>query len=469
MPLPPLLVSLLLAQAPASPLKPCSVPNLQEEVRCGTYEVWENREQRAGRKIPLNIVVIPALAAKPKPDPLFVLVGGPGQGATDGAAGDAQRFAAIRKERAIVLLDQRGAGQSNPLHCDLGGDPNALVGLFTAGVAPPEAARACRDQLEKKADLRHYTTTAFIHDLDEVRAWLGYEQVNLYGGSYGSRAALEYLRRYPKRVRTATIRAVDVGGPLEAARDAQDALDKLLDDCAKEEACAKAYPNLRADLDTLLRRIEEKPVVLKSKNRRTGAETDVVITRDVLAGGIMRWLADPGAARQVPLGIQRFLAGDFSGFETVVARVTGLGNALALGLNISVNCAEWGAHIQEGQIAAAVRGTVFGGARAQGLLNICKVWPRGAAPADIFDPIRADNPVLILSGAIDPQTPPRHGEKAARTLPNSLHLIMEGIAHGPFPSCAVGIMAEFVDQGSVKGLDTSCLKSLRRQPFALPR
>lgn len=269
------------------PLKPCRVPGLKDEVLCGKCEVYENRFSRSGRKIALNIVVLPALSSTPAPDPLFRFAGGPGQAATESASEDAEFFADIRRERDIVLVDQRGTGLSNPLKCEFG-DLNEVIQAFLAGDFPTERFTACRAQLEQRADLRFYTTPVAMDDIDEVRSWLGYQQINLCGISYGSRAALVYLRQYPDHVRTAILQgAVPVSqrNPLYSPRDAQRSLDRLLDDCAAEETCAKAFPNLRQDVQTVFSQLARTPAKIRISDPRMRLPAEIELSREIFAGG----------------------------------------------------------------------------------------------------------------------------------------------------------------------------------------
>ena len=449
------------------PLRICQVPGLKEDVLCGTYEVYENRSKKTGRKIALNLVVLPALGLTPAPDPLFPLAGGPGQAATDGAANDAQRFAEIRRERDIVLVDQRGTGKSNRLTCQFD-DFSDLLTTFMVGEIKDDVIKKCRAELELKADLRQYTTTNAVDDLDEVRAWLGYEHINLYGGSYGTRPAQIYLKRYPQRVRTVTLRAVTAivsKNPLYAPRDSQNALDRLFEDCAKGPSCQQAFPNLRQDFQTLLARLAATPVRVPSASARSG---ETLITADLFAGVVRRLLYDASTQRQLPLIIRNALANDFSTLGPIASQISSLANGLSLGMMLSVICAEDVSFIREGEIAREAQGKLGGEHFVRVVVNACRHWPHDKLPADYAKPLKGKAPVLLLSGTLDPVTPPVWADAIAKNLPNSLHVAMEGIAHGPFPACAQGLMAKFIAAGTVTGLDTSCVKELRRPPFIMP-
>ena len=227
-------------------LKPCNNPTLTSDALCVKYEVFENRATRTGRRIPLNIILLPAKSSKPAPDALFYLAGGPGAAATGYA--EAAFMDGLRRNRDVVLVDQRGTGESNPLNCAPFGSREDMRGYFGEQF-PIEKIRACRTELEKVADLKLYTTSIAMDDLDEVRAALGYDRINVYGGSYGSTTTLVYLRQHGDHVRAAAVFGVAPPAakiPLSFSRGVQDAVNRLFADCAADQTCKTAYPDLRS-------------------------------------------------------------------------------------------------------------------------------------------------------------------------------------------------------------------------------
>jgi pimeloyl-ACP methyl ester carboxylesterase len=244
-------------------LTPCGSPNDSAQALCGQYEVFENRAAQAGRKIKLNLVVLPALAAQPAPDPVFFLAGGPGQGAAGSArSGGGSLAQQLRLERDLVFVDQRGTGQSQQLDCNLYGADQEAQSYFN-DLFPVDKVRDCRQELEKSADLKLYTTPVAMDDLDEVRAALGYAQINLYGASYGTLAALQYLRQHPAQVRSLTLAGVatpETKMPLHFAKGAQEAMEKLIADCATDETCRAAFPQFKTELAAVLARLDKGAV-----------------------------------------------------------------------------------------------------------------------------------------------------------------------------------------------------------------
>ncbi|HEV2663542.1 MAG TPA: alpha/beta hydrolase, partial [Blastocatellia bacterium] len=449
--------SLIVAQ-PGSrlPLKPCKLPAVKEAVLCGNYEVWENRESLKGRRISLYVVVLPALNPNPAPDPLFAISGGPGQAATEVFLNS---FADIRKNRDIVLVDQRGAGRSNSLSCDAA-NLQEFVQIIVGEDAPRESIRRCRAQLEQKADLRMYATPAAVEDLDEVRKWLGYKTINLYGGSYGSRVALVYLRRFPQNVRTVTLRAVyptTIPVPLYAPRYNQRSLDRLLDDCARDEKCRQSFPDLKQEFQTALDLLTSSPANITVTDPRSNKPVELAITRGVFAGAIRQLLLDSNSQRFIPVIVRGASKGDYAPLKTLVGQALRTIGGINFGMNTSVICSEEIPRIKPADIKREAAGAFLTGSVVQTRIDLCREWPRGRAPANYFEPVKSNIPVLLISGELDPATPFEWADETAKHLPNSLHIIQPGVAHGPFTSCAQNVMNRFVDAGTTTGLDATCV------------
>jgi pimeloyl-ACP methyl ester carboxylesterase len=448
---------------------PCRARFLDEVVRCATLFVPENRANPDGRRIPLSIVVLPA-EGPAEPDPLYHFAGGPGQAATEFADGNARRFATIRRTRDIVMVDQRGTGHSNGLYCEFTDVTERTAALFGA-FFPPDVARRCAAALSVRADLRFYDTAVAALDVDTVRTWLGYARLNLYGGSYGTRAALAYLRAFPARVRTITLRGIMAPSgslPLDNPRSAQESLERTFRACDAQPTCRAAFPALRRELTATLRRLDQQPEPVRIRDAATGDSVTLPVDRGVLAGSIRRMLMDAEQERRVPLAIHEASSGRFETIRAGIEGTVGIAGTIAWGMGLSVVCAEDPGIVGRHDIARATAGTFMGRAQVDGMLAVCREWPAGTPPRDYADPVRADVPALLFSGDEDPTTPARWGEDVARSLPNGRHFVMVGISHAPFPDCATGIMARFVGAGTTAGLDTSCLATLRRAPFALP-
>jgi pimeloyl-ACP methyl ester carboxylesterase len=447
---------------------PCQVPGYDQDVLCATYPVWENRATRQGRKIGLNIVILPALGPDKQPDPVFELGGGPGQGIAESAGGLA--LSSLRQKRDYVLVDQRGTGLSNPLNCNLYGNPvdfrRAAGDLYR-----PEEIRKCRAKLKKAADLTRYTTAAFADDLNEVRQWLGYDMISLSGGSYGTRMAQVYLRRHPETVRSVLLLGVvpvDLFLPLRHAYAGQRALDLLLAECAAQPECHAAFPDVDADLRAIKERIDEG-VIVAVTNTRTGERQEVRPVWGMVAEGIRFLLYGQGGG-SLPLQVRKAVQGDLAPLvQMAIEQRLAIDEILAMGLFFSVTCAEDLPYITEQMIGENTPGTFLGDYRIRQQKAVCQLWPQGKVPADVHELVRSDVPVLLLSGERDPVTPPEMAEQAARFLTNSLHVAVPRGGHGGGGDCIENLIRDFIDRASVQGLDTSCVADINGPvTFMLP-
>lgn len=449
----------------------CVVPGPGFEVRCAMLHVPEDRHNPTGRWIRLNIVILPAESEQESTDAMFALAGGPGQAATEIAGGYAQSMAEIRKHRDVVLVDQRGTGRSNPLRCDFD-DPNARAALLLSWRFPPGAMAGCGAELAERADVRFYHTAVAMADLDAVRQWLGYDRVNLYGGSYGTRAALTYLRMYPERTRTVTLRAVIAPSgalPLDNPADAQASLDTIFAECRERPACHAAYPDLERDLETVLKRLAEDPVPVHVFDPLARDTAAITLDHAVFAGALRRLLMNGDAIPQIPLVVHRAAAGDYDRLLPGISATLGISRSLYLGMGFSVVCTEDAERIAAANIEARSGGTFIGPNPARALVAACEDWSKGVPPDGYDQPVVEAVPVLILSGYYDPTTPVRWGREVARALPQSTHLIMRNVAHSPFPPCATEMMTRLVELGRLEGVGNPCEGVLEPPVYVVPQ
>ena len=404
---------------------------------------------------------------------MFFLAGGPGQSALESYPTLEGAFAEVRKKRHIILVDQRGTGGSNPLVCrDAEGNSAAVdeqdAGDDAIGEAAARAfAERCAKQLSRHADLRFYSTSDAVQDLDAVRAAIGATQLNLMGVSYGSRVAQHYAKRYPARTRTVTIDGI-VPTTLvlgnEHARNLETSLDAQFARCVADRTCADKLGNPRARLNALMTLLGDSPPLVRYRDAVTGESREELLTRGHVAILARLFAYAPAVAGLLPLQLNEAAQGRYEPLMALSRLLNStLGEQIMHGMQLSVICTEDAAELKADPADAD---SLIGVAMIQALQAQCAVWPRGERPADFRKPLAGDTPVLILSGEFDPVTPPRYGQEVARGLPNARHLVVRGQGHNVLPAgCMPKVFASFVASASVKRLDVDCLA---RIPYAVP-
>ena len=438
-------------------LAECRLQNLATAVQCGELEVPEDRTKPDGRRIRIFAAVLPANTVSPKDDPLVILAGGPGQAASMLAA-FAARLGDIRRTRDIVLIDQRGTGRSSPLTCDAfkPRDDDAF------DTDPLPRARACVAQLKLLGiDASQYTTAAWIADLDAMRAALGYERWNLWGGSYGSRVALEYARRHPQRVRTMTLDGIAPPAliiTLDVWRTRAATLAAILDACTASTACRVAQPDPNALLTRVAADLGPRGRDVDFVDPRTGAPERMRITFDAVLSALQPLTYLPEMASMLPELLSLAARGDYTPLFAANLALTGtMNDAMNAALHFSVTCAEDVPRIAAGATAKALDGLPVRDL-AHRLLAVCDVWPRGAALPELSQPLRSDVPTLLVSGGMDPVTPPAYGAAVARDLSNSRHVVAPGYGHIVTPhACGPRLLAAFVDSADPAKLPATCV------------
>jgi pimeloyl-ACP methyl ester carboxylesterase len=446
-------------------LHPCDVPGVAGGGRCGALTVYENRASGTGRRISLNIVVVPAAGLTPARDPVFWLEGGPG-GAATGAIGPVsnQCLRGVRTDRDLVFVDQRGTGKSSPLDCDLGDSPADLDRYF-GPLFPVDLVRACREKLEQTADLTQYTTSIAADDLDDVREALGYPVINLAGASYGTQAALVYMRRHREHVRSSFLVGVappDFRLPLPFARAAQHALDMTLADCAADRSCHDAFPNVRREFDAVLARFDRGPLQVTMTDPATGRPRVVTLTRESYVEHVRLQLYNTFGARMVPAVVHQAFLENYLPFQRVASTNE---PSLARGMYLSVTCSEDTPFINEAEIVRETSGTFVGDRRVRAHLAACAEWPRAHVPRTFLDPVSSDVPTVFYSGEADGSTPPWIADSEIRFLSNGRLIRVEHTGHQVAGPCAWNLMRDFISRPSAADLDASCVAGISRPPF----
>ena len=449
-------------------LKPCRLQGIDEKLLCGQLTVFENRQTRVGRTINLNVVVLPAFDQKTKGEPLFDLAGGPGAASTDGVNFYAKDGRGYRRRHDVVLVDQRGTGKSNGLNAKT---QAKRPQDFLTEMYPVNYVKNLRQILEQRADLTQYTTSIAMDDLDDVRAWLGYDRINLIGLSYGTRAALVYMRQHPERVQTVTLIGVAptyLRMPMYHAQAAARAMDLLLQQCEQDAQCHEAFPQIRDDWTNVLAQLEREPARVEYSPSDKSGPVMLEVQQGVFAEKIRTWMYGREQASRVPLIIHQAAHGDFGPFlrEAIGPSIP---DFIADGMYLSVTCAEDVPFIDQEEAARLNAGNPFGNYRVFQQTRACGMWPHGEIPVDFREPVSSNIPVLIFSGNMDPVTPPQRGEEVAHYLPNSRHVIIPQAGHGvdglTEPECVDRIIMEFMEKGDAKRLNVSCVERMAPPPF----
>ena len=453
-------------------LKPCRLQGVEHEALCGVAKRPLDPSKPGGTLIDVHFAVLPALARNRKPDPVLFFAGGPGQSAIELGGTVARLLARLAYRRDIVLIDQRGSGRSAPLQCpEL--PPTAPLATALDPARQLLRLQSCLAQLKTlpHGDLRHYTTTVAMQDADAVRQALGAQQVNLVGGSYGTRAALEYMRQFPQAVRRMVIDGVappDMVLPAAMSPDNQAAFDATLAACRAPSACSMHFPALAQDWRALL---DSLPREVTAAHPLTGTPERLTLTRDAVLNLVRAPLYMPALASALPLAVSAAARGRF---EPLLGLAAAMGSRasgrLSEGMHYSVVCAEDLPSLAQ---AADAPGADFGHSVAALYRRICADWPRGEVPAAFYQVPAARAATLLLSGGADPVTPPRHGERVTRALgPLARHVVVPQAGHGVMGlACMRDVLFRFVDADSDEQalkVDASCALAMPRPPVFMP-
>jgi pimeloyl-ACP methyl ester carboxylesterase len=452
---------------------PCTAGQARVASTCGSYTVYENRAAGSGRTIELRFIVIKA--KHPSNHAIAWNPGGPGASSTASANDIAdgafpRELSALRDGYDVLLLDNRGTGKSAPQLCDFA--PADSPEPYFMRLWPDALVRGCRAKLARTANLSLYTTSMAADDLDDVRAALGYPQLVLDGGSYGTRFYLDYARRHPASVESIVLDGVAPPGlliiPLEDAQGAQDAMTRVIAECRAEAACHAHFPSLAARFDALVRRFDHGPLRVPLQAATTKRVRFVRLSKEVFADRLRQLLYYPESAAYAPFIIDRAYLRDYAPLATMVEMVTqGLAQELANGLNLSVTCAEDLPFVTERDVARTSANSFEGDLRVRAQQRACRIWNVTPAPRSFVQPVRSDAPILMISGTDDPTSPPAFAEAALRYLPNARILLVRNAGHGTETPCGDRLIVEFIRARSAKDLDLqSCASEYHRPPFA---
>lgn len=436
---------------------------MSAKAECGTFTVPENPAEPEGRQITLNLARVPAAGRSAEPDPVFLFAGGPGQAATEAWLLVAGALRKVNENRDIILIDQRGTGKSNPLKCP---QIDLEEALSTELSALEDLTRECLQGID--GDPRYYTTTIGMQDYDLVREALGYEQINLWGASYGTRAAQVYMKMYPERVRSAVLdsivpQALPLG--IDHAVKLDQAMFKVLRGCEADRACNEAFPGVADKLTNMVQSLNAQPVETTIDHPLSGEPITLTFDRDTFAASVRFLMYSADTQALVPLLIYEAAeTGDFSRLASqMLISTAGLQDMISQGMEMSVTCAE---DLPWFPADGGREGLIMGNTMVEATRVRCDVWPSGKAPDDFHEPLVTDKPVLLLSGEFDPVTPPEYGDQVAAHLSNSVHVVAPGQGHSvSVRGCMGDIVADFIEHNDLEALDTECVSQMQASPY----
>lgn len=448
---------------PAS-LQPCSVPGVKRSARCGSIDVLENPDRPGSGKLQIHVVVIPAANGNPLPDPMVPLLGGPGESAIDAVEWSMQRLGPMLKNRDLLLVDERGTGRSGALQCHFfsSDDPaESLQNLF-----PPVRVERCAKDLATHADLTQYSYRRFADDLEKVRQTLGYGPLNLFAGSYGTRAAQVFVRSYPSSVRTiymGSVDPIDIAMPLPFAKAAQSALERTFVACEADASCHSAFPHLRDEFSQIMEHLASGRVFVKVP----GHEGTVDLSQGRVAEWFRSLLYRPSSsAARLPWLIDRASKGDWAPIvKGILDDQSGADNDLSQGLFLSITCSDDIPFVRQAEVVAATRNTFLGDWRLRQQEAACRLWPHSVAPSSDRKPIHTKIPTMFVAGDSDGGTPLWFTEHAASGFRNRIEVIMSNRGHTEWDTCVETTYQRFLEHASVQGLDASACAHLTRPPF----
>ncbi len=458
--------------AGALELKDCRISAGQAfpgiKARCGTLERRENPDDPESPLLAIRVAVVPALNLQPQPDPIVPLAGGPGQGAVQFYSAFAAAFERLRSDHDILLVDQRGTGESARLDCPV--DDELITGQYSVE-RTVALMKECLAQLPH--DPRYFTTSIAVQDLEAVRKALGYSRLNLYGVSYGSRVAQHYAKRYPAATRTIILDGVVPPqlalGP-GIATEAQKALDNIFARCAADTACNDRYPGIAAAFVDLKNKLDKQPEKVSVADPVTGHVEVVSFGRQELAGAIRLLAYSPNSIAMLPLLVSEAANGNYqplaAQFQMTLMSIV---DAIALGMHNAIMCTEDVPFYDASSIdRAALDASYMGPVQLDALEAICSVWPAGPIDEDFKQALSTEIPTLLLSGSVDPITPPRYADMAARNLKKAWLLTGENQGHGQLAvGCMPRIIEHFVDNMLLVPDDYACFNSSFVMPFFL--
>lgn len=456
-------------------------------IECGALVVPADRDNPDAGTVRLRFGVVPGADGAPE-DPVVYLSGGPGQSALEFVSvAYGLLYEPLAGDRTLVIVDQRGTGFSEPsLFCDeyltwamdsLGSDASPEEQATESA----EALEECRQRLiDEGIDFGNYDSAASAADLEDLRAALGYQQWNLYGNSYGTRLALTAMRDYPAGIRSVILDAVypvEANLYAEAPRNAERAMDAFFATCDADPNCADQFPELKQTFTALVDRLNAEPASITVPNPNPGpvgpARFQSPLSGDGLVAGLFQSLYATDLIPFLPEIIAAADQGDFGTIGLLQGAFAAELGYVSLGMQLAVQCHEEVpfASAQDLETASADYPLVegfFTSAATLGpqMLELCDDWGSGMPDAVEDEPVESDIPTLVMTGNLDPITPPRWGEAIASSLSAAQFFEFPYTGHGVLVArdCGVQMAQSFLDAPGAE-VDDSCIDAIVAPPF----
>ncbi len=472
---------------------PMQLPSSQTEgetVECGYLVVPEDRANPDSDTIRLAVAIFHPPDGPSHPDPIIYLMGGPGGSGLEFLfiSFDVAYAPVLATGRDLIILDQRGIGYSEPaLDCpevaELGRElldweiDGEILSDEESAELFLDTVAACEEDLSAVADLTAYNTAANAADINDLRLALGYDQVNLWGTSYGTRLALGVMRDYPEGLRSVVLDAVyppSVDLYMELPDNALRAFNALFYGCAADADCAAAFPDLEWVFFDTVDRLNEEPGAYEVTDALTKERFDVLIDGDTLVAILFSWLYHTDVIPSLPQIIYDAAGGNFDLIALIQGSLMAQREAMSMGMQLSVQCNEEYAFnsLEEYEALLAdypqLQGFLEDALVGTPGFKVCEEWDSGQADPIENEPVVSDVPTLLMAGEFDPITPPAWAHHAAETLPNATVVEFAGVGHGAsvVEGCPRDMLIAFLNDPT-SPLDDACLAGMGVQ-FVVP-